>query len=302
MAGLLAHLNEVAEQPCAVTGATGDWSLTAPLDAMKALPLVDAAVSTRIGTVDAPVVFEVEFERPTFLTYAGLFRTNLWKTGRIRFEAFKTAARTALAYSTQGVVGIDRLVLPGLYDPKSLRFGAENTLFGQLGAREYIRYPTNIHVVLPLISAQVLRWTVYGPAYRVVGSGYSTSETAYRIGHAWAGDSLQFERHVGGSSEGYKRGGKVTELAGGGVSVEPGRGRRLATLDRQVNEAGDRDRLYDLITFLDADRPAVWLPDTDSPFDCFRYGGLFQVTEDYAHKYLNDLHTTSTITLGEVTT
>ncbi|CAO3355193.1 hypothetical protein [Azospirillum palustre] len=300
--GLLAHLNELSEQDCAITGQAGDWAATAPLDALKTLPLVDAAVSTRIGSRDEPVVLEWEWDRPVDLTYAGLYRTNLWKTGRIRLEAFKTSARTSLAFTTQHASGIDRLVLPGLYDPKTLRFGGENTVLGQLGAREFLRYPTNIHVTMPLCSAQVLRWTVYGPAYRVTGSRYSTTEQAYRIGFGWAGDSLAFDRHVGASAEGYRRGGKVTGLAGGGVAVEPGRGRRTATLDRTVNEAGDRDRLFDLVNFLDADRPAVWLPDTDSAFDCYRYGGLFQVIEDFSQKYLNDLHSAATISLGEVTT
>jgi hypothetical protein len=300
--GLLAHINELSEQDCDITGLAADWAATAPLDALKTLPLVDAAVSTRIGTRDEPVVLEMEWPRPIDLTYAGLYRTNLWKTGRIRLEAFKTSARTSLAFSTQGVGGIDRLVLPGLYDPKTLRWGGENTVLGQLGAREFLRYPTNVHVVMPLCSAQVLRWTIYGPAYRVTGSRYSTTEQAYRIGFGWAGDSLQFDRHVGASAEGYRRSGKVTELAGGGVAVEPGRGRRTATLDRTVNEAGDRDRLFDLVNFLDADRPAVWLPDIASPFDCYRYGGLFQVTEDFSQKYLNDLHSAATISLGEVTT
>lgn len=300
--GLLAHINEVSEQPCAITGATGDWAVSAPLVALKTLPLVDAAVSTRIGDRDEPVVFEMEWDRPIDMTYAGLFKTSLWKTGRVRLEAFKTSARTALAFTTQHASGIDRLVLPGLYDPKTLRFSGENTLFGQLGAREFIRYPTNVHVVMPLVSAQVLRWTLYGPSYRVTGSRYVTTETAYRIGYAWAGDSLQFERHIGGSAEGYRRGGKVTDLPGGGVSVEPGRGRRTAFVDRAVNEAGDRDRIFDIMTFLDADRPAVWLPNTDSAYENFRYGGLMQALEDYQHKYLNDLHSAGMISLGEVTT
>lgn len=298
--GLLSHINEVAEQDCAITGA--DWTVTAPLDALKTLPLVDAAVSTRLGSRAEPVVFEIEYQTPIDISYAGLFRTSLWKTGRYRLEAFKTSARTALAFTTQYASGVDRLVLPGLVDPKTLRLNAENTLYGQLGAREFITYPTNIHVVLPTVSAQVLRWTLYGPSYRVTGSRYSTAEQAYRIGLAWAGDAFLFERHAGASGEGYKRGGKVTELPGGGVSVEPGRGRRTAFVDRTVNEAGERDRLFDILTFLDADRPAVWLPNTDNEFDNFRYGGLMQVTEDYQHKYLNDLHSAGTISLGEVTT
>jgi hypothetical protein len=73
-----------------------------------------------------------------------------------------------------------------------------------------------------------------------------------------------------------------------------------AELPAWVAELSAPPTLYELPALDGA--PGVWIGHTDSAFHCYRYGGLFQVIEDFSQKYLNDLHSAATISLGEVTT
>lgn len=291
--GYLADRNEVAESHCTITS-NATWLPSGPLDALRTTPLIDAAVSSDLGTEGAPVWIEFAWEFPVDLTYTGIHDTNLRQASGYRVEAWFDAAKTQQAFTTQEN-GRDRKVVPPLTDPAKMRFGAPNQLRGDLDPRDFRLYPTNVHVTVPLCRARVLRWSFWGSAYEAD----DTDAAGYRIGLAWAGDGLSFDRHVGGSGESIKSNDERIETPGGGVWVEPGISKRVALIDRTVTDKTLRDALFDMANRAGKHKPMVWLPDTDSPADCFRYGGLFRRFDDHGHKYIAPQYTSGGLELEE---
>lgn len=296
MAGFLSDRNEIATAGCALTSNVA-WAETAPLEALRTTPLIDAAVSSVLGTAAEPVVIDAVWDSPIFLTYGGLFDTNLRQSAFVRFEAFADAAGESLLFTTVNAAGRDRRVVPPLTDPATLRFGAPNQMRGDLDPRDFRLYPTHVHVIVPLCRVRRVRWTIWGGAYQEDDS----PDTAYRIGLAWAGDGLFFSRHVGASAESVKSGDERIETPGGGVWVEPGLAKRVALIDRTVTDPALRDAFFDMALRNGKSRPLVWLPNVIDPGACFRYGGLFRRSDDHQHKHIARGYASSSLELEEWT-
>ncbi|SMH30528.1 hypothetical protein [Azospirillum agricola] len=294
MAGFFTDTNECGndvENPCAVTSPGTSWATTAPLAALLTTPLVDAAVSDRLGTADDPVVIDMEWVFPVDLAYGGLFSVNLWQEARCRMEAWLDTGRTVKVADTRYPNGRDRRVIPGLYDPKTLQPGYASWLRGGLRNKEFRLYSTNIHANVPLCRARVVRWSLWGGAYRPDG----TDDTVYRIGLGWAGDGLSITRHAPGSGDGVKSNTELIEQPGGYVWTEAGLRKRTATIDLAAVESTVRDKLFDAAHRAGNEKPIVWLPRVDSPEQCFRYGGLFRRVGDHAHKLLPPRYASTTM-------
>ena len=292
--GYLADRNEVAD--CTITSNVS-WLTSSPLDAMKTTPLIDVAESTSIGTVESPVVIEMAWTTARYINYAGLQHTNLRQESYRRCEVFSDTEKTDLLYTSVNAAGKDKRVVPGIYDPATLRPGSSNWLRGGLDARDFRLYPTNIHEVIPLCRARVIRWTLWGAAYEPDDS----DATSYRIGLAWASDGQTFARHVGSTGEGTRSNDELIETPGGSVWVEPGTAKRFATIDRAVTDKDLRDALFDMAHRAGRNKPLIWLPNTTAADDCFRYGGLFRRADDHQHKYMAPFYTNGTIELEEWT-
>lgn len=290
--GYAADRNEISNpaglNPCTVTSNVA-WTDTAPLDALKTLPLIDAAVSAVLGTEAEPVEITVAWDSPIDLTYGGLIDTNLVQSAFVLMEAWLDAEMT------DRVAALLTNVVPPLVDPASLRFGAPNQFRGDLDPRDYRLMPANAHCVVPLCRARVVRFSLWGDAFRPDG----TPDTGYRIGLAWAGDGLFFDRHAGGSGEAYRSNDQRIQVEGGGVWREPGIGRRAALLDRAVTEPTLRDALFRMGMRTGLSKPCIWLPDVTDPAACFQYGGLFGRTGDHEHRYMAWDLTSGTIELEE---
>jgi len=193
---------------------------------------------------------------------------------------------------TARVDGTFESVIPPLYDPATLLFGEPNQFRGDIDPRDFRLYSTDTHAVFSARRTRVIRWTVYGAAYRPDG----TPDTAYRVGLAWAGYGLLFWRSVG-SGEGDKPGDLLTTHDDGSVWGEPGINKRTATISLEYLDRDDRDNVLDALRRAGKTRPIVWLPDVDDPYQCFRYGGMFRRVEDYYHRFVTGMHTSSNISL-----
>lgn len=290
--GYAADRNEVANpddlNPCTVTSNVS-WEVTAPLDALKTTPLIDAAVSTVLGTEEDPVEILLAWDAPIDLTYAGLIDTNLVQNATVQLDAWTDAGMTDLAATVQANV------VPPLTDPAGMRFGAPNMFRGDLDPRDYRLVPANVHLVVPLCRVRRVRLRIWGDAFQPDG----TPDTGYRIGLAWAGDGIAFDRHVGSSGEDYRSYDQRTDTDGGGVWVEPGIGRRAALIDRTVTDRALRDALFRMAMRTGKHKPLVWLPNIKDPAACFQYGGLFRRVDDHSHKYMAPFYTSGGIELEE---
>lgn len=293
--GYLADRNEVAESPCTITSNVA-WETLAPLDSMKTTPVVDAAVSTVVGTAAEPVVIDILFDTPTYLTYAGLFYTNLRQEAFRRLEAFGDADGEELLFTTLSN-GRDRRVIPPLTDPATMRAGAPNQMRGDLEPRDFTLYPTNLHVIVPLARVRLIRWSLWGPAYEPDDS----DAAGYSIGLAWAGDGIALRRHVGNSGEGVRSNDQVIVSPDGAAWVEPGVTKRTASVDRVATNRNLRDALFDGAVRAGKRKPLVFLPDVNDPAACFRYGGLYRRSDDHAHKHVSRDYATGSMDLEEWT-
>lgn len=291
--GYAADRNEVSNpasaNPCAVSSNVG-WAATAPLTSILTTPLSDRAVSLVLGTGDpatglpiAPVIIELSWVSPIFLSHAALGNSNLRQDSFYRMEGFLDGELVA----TTVVDGVDLNVVPPLTDPETMRAGAPNQMRGDLDPRDFALLPTNLHAIVPLCPVTMVRWTLWGGAYRPDGS----DDTGYRIGLAWAGDGLTFPRHVGSSGEGVKDNDELIPGAGGSVWAEPGIAKRTVTIDRGVNDKSLRDELFRMALRTGKRKPLVYLPDVADPAANFLYGGFFRRTADHSQTYVDPRHT-----------
>lgn len=295
LTGFMADRNEVVnpagKNPCTITS-NAVWEVTGPLDAMKGFPLGDRAVSKRTGSKTDPVWIRFEWASPIYMSYGGLYETNLRQSAYCRMQGFADSDLQVARATTRNAIGRDRRVVPSLTDPKKLRAGAPNWLRGDLDPRDEQLYPKDIHVRVPLCRVKVIVWTLWGPAAKPDGS----DDTGYRIGLAWAGDGLSFVRHVGSSGEGVKSNDERIEMPGGSVWVEPGITKRMVTIERRVVDKSLRDDLFDMAMRSGKRNPLVWLPNA-KPADCFRYGGLFRRVDDHTGTYVASRYTSAKIEL-----
>lgn len=290
----LADRNEVqnpsTSNPCTVTSNVA-WAATAPLSNVMSTPLTNRAVSNVIGyaadptlgTSFSPVIIELSWAYPIFLTYAGLFDTNLRQASFYRAQGFLDGVEVA----TTVINGADQNVGQPLTDPETMQAGAPNQMRGDLDPRDVPLLPTNLHAVVQQVPVTLIRWTLWGPAYRPDG----TDDTGYRIGLAWAGDGLIFARHVGSSGEGVKDNDEVITGSGGSVWVEPGLTKRTITIDRGVNDRTMRDALFKMALRTGKRKPLVYLPDIADPGANFLYGGLYRRSVDHSQVYVSARHT-----------
>lgn len=296
--GFLADQNAVANpvyaNPCTVESNVV-WLNAAPLDAIKTTPQIDAAVSSVLGTESDPVTITIRWPYPVDLAYGGLLDTNLWQMSGYRLEAWADPDMAYPVATTRTADGRDSKVVPPLTDPKDMRPGAPNWLRGDLPPADFMLLPTNLHAVVPLCRASVVRWSLWGGAYRPDG----TDDTGYRIGLGWAGDGLTFTRRVGGSGEGVKLGDERIETAGGYAWIERGIRRRMAQIDRNVTDRRLKDELFKMALRGGKEKPMIWLPDIHDPANCFLYGGLFRRVDDHAHKYISGRYVSTSIELEE---
>lgn len=291
--GYAADRNEVANpaamNPCTITSNV-PWLPTAPLDAMKTTPLIDSAVSSDTGEEDAPVEILFAWDDAIDVTYAGLIDTNLVQAARGRVETWiGTDTSVPPDRSVEGTV------VPPLTDPAIMRFGAPNMFRGDLDPRDFRLLPANLHIPVPLARVRRLRLSLWGGAFQPDGS----PDIGYRIGLAWAGDGILFDRHVGSSGEDYRSYDQRTETDGGGVWVEPGIGRRAALIDRSVADRELRDALFRMAMRIGKSKPMIWLPNINDPAACWQYGGLFRRMDDHSHKYMSPRYTSGSIELEE---
>ncbi|MCM8736586.1 hypothetical protein M5E06_20885 [Azospirillum sp. A1-3] len=291
--GYAADRNEVANpaamNPCTITSNVA-WLPAAPLDAMKTTPLIDAAVSTVIGTEANPVQLLFAWPNAIDLTYVGLIDTNLVQAARGRVETW-----IGTDPSVPPDRSVEAAVVPPLTDPATMRFGAANMFRGDLDPRDFRLLPANLHIPVPLARVRRLRLSLWGAAFQPDG----TPDTGYRIGLAWAGDGIAFDRHVGSSGEDYRSYDQRTETDGGGVWVEPGIGRRAALIDRQVTDRTLRDELFKMAVRMGKSKPCIWLPNINDPAACWQYGGLFRRVDDHSQKYMAPFYTSGSIELEE---
>nr|WP_295828315.1 hypothetical protein [uncultured Azospirillum sp.] len=309
----LADRNEVQngqlDNPCTITSPAA-WSETSPLESMLTTPVSDRAVCLTKGDVDYatgapinPVVIELTWQFPIFLTVASLLDTNLRQDAFYRMEAFSDAEMTELV-ATSVVNGVDANVVPPLTDPETMRAGAPNQMRGDLDPRDLPLLPINIHVIVPQVPVVAIRWTLWGSAFRPDGS----EDTGYRIGLAWAGDGLIFARHVGKSGEGVKDNDEVITGAGGSAWVEEGIAKRTVTIGREVADRTLRDEIFKMALRSGKRKPLLYLPSVGDPTDPastgdpaanFLYGGLFRRSADHSQTYVSARYTSTSVELEE---
>jgi len=309
----LADRNEVQngplDNPVTITSNV-QWAATAPLASMLTTPVSDRAVCLTKGGVDYatgaainPVIIELKWQYPIFLTAAGLEDTNLRQDAFYRMEAFGDAGMTDLV-ATSVVDGVDANVVPPLTDPETMPAGAPNQMRGDLDPRDFALLPVNIHCVVSQVPVAAIRWTLWGGAFRPDGS----EDTGYRIGLAWAGDGLIFSRHVGKSGEGVKDNDEVITGAGGSAWVEEGIAKRTVTIGREVTDRKLRDELYKMALRAGKRKPLLYLPSVGDPADPkslgdtaanFLYGGLYRRSGDHSQSYVSARYTSTSIELEE---
>lgn len=298
--GFAADRNEVVnaagQNPCTVTSNVA-WSANAPLASILNSSLIDAAVSLSLGTKEDPVWLQLAWEHPIDLTYGGILNTNLRQASGYRLEGWVDAETTQQVVTTRTPDGRDLTVGACLTDPADMRFGASNQLRGDQDERDFRLLKTHIHAPVPLAWVRVVRWSLWGGAYKPDNS----PDTGYRLGSAWAGDGLLFHRHVGSSGEGVRSNDERTETPGGGVYVEPGASRRTTKIDRTVTDRVLRDQLFLMALRTGKRKPMIWLPDIADPAACALYGGPFRRVDDHQHTYVAPRHTSNTQDLEEVT-
>lgn len=311
----LADRNEVQNGPLEnpVTIASNvEWSETSPLESMLTTPVSDRAVSLTKGDVDYatgapinPVIIELTWQSPIFLTVASLLDTNLRQDAYWRMEAFgDLQMRPEDLVATSVVNGVDANVSPPLTDPATMRAGAPNQMRGDLDPRDIPLLPISIHCVAPQVPVVAIRWTLWGSAFRPDGS----EDTGYRIGLAWAGDGLIFSRHVGKSGEGVKDNDEVITGAGGSAWVEAGISKRTVQIGREVTDRKLRDELFKMALRSGKRRPLLYLPNSGDPADPtslgdpaanFLYGGLYRRAADHSQTYVSARYTSTSIDLEE---
>lgn len=295
--GILADRNRA---PTGAVDETG-WSLTSPAANALRLPLGVRARALAIGTAGAPVVLKGTFDGRYPITYAGLFDTNLRQAGAVRLRLYADTSFTDVLFDTRDpATGLDRRVIPSLYDWRQLRWGDPNLLRGDLPPEDYALYPSNVHVVVPLCRPVAYRWDLVDVGYdRLTGADAGYLE----IGHAWLSDSIPFEVNYSfGGADSWNPTDEVKRTPGGLASVSPGVGYRSAEIPLNLVTRADSDRLFDLAKRVNCDRPVVWLPNVDKPDDLFRYGFAGQRRGAHRRGWHSHRFDTSTLQLEEITT
>lgn len=295
--GIIADRNRVAS---AVVDETG-WSTAAPAGNAKVLPLKLAARSTAAGTTSSPTVLKGTFDTRYPITYAALFKTNLKQSDTIRLRLYADTAMTTVLFDTRdAVTGLDRKVVPSLYDWRQLRFGAPNLLRGDFAPEDYALYPANVHVVVPLVRAAAFRWDIVGKGVDpATGADVDFNE----IGYAWASDSLQFSiNYAYGGNDGWNPTDEIKRTPGGGVYVEPGVGYRSSEIPLEYMTQSDSASLFDLSKRVSWNQPVVWLPDVDDPAALFRYGFIGQRRDSFKKTWKTYRLDGATIQIEETTT
>ena len=294
--GALADRNRV---PIASVAETG-WSTTAPAANAKVLPLRLTARSVAAGTADAPVYYQGVFDARYPVSYAGLFATNFRQSNRLRLQLFADTGYTTCLFDTRDpVTGLDRRVMPALYDWRQLRWGAPNLFRGDLPPEDWALYPTNVHVSVPLVRARAFRWSLVGLGVdRATGADVNYHE----VGLAWVSDSTYFSTQYSlGGSDIWTPTDEVSRTPGGGVFVEPGTGYRSVEIPRNRMTLAEGDSMFDLARRVNFSGPVVWLPDIDDATAMFRYGFVGQQRQPLRRTRAASLEVSTTLQIDEIT-
>lgn len=298
---IIAASNRVLTGPVSETG----WVAAAPAANAQILPLGVKARSAAVGTNAAPLVYQGVMDARYPITYAGLFDTNLFQSDRFRYRLYADTAMTGLLFDTRDpVTGLDRRVVPPLFARKDLRWGASNLFRLDLAEDDFPLYPTNVHVVVPLVRAAAYRWDIVSEGYRTdpanparrISAGY------VELGHVWSSDSLKFQINFsyGGANE-WNPTDEIKRVAGGGVHVEPGTGYRSVDVPFNLIRRADGDRLFDLSKRVNWSQPVVWLPNVDDPATLFRYGFLGQRRDAFKKTWAHYMLDSATLKIEEIT-
>ncbi|MCG5239520.1 hypothetical protein MCW82_07030 [Azospirillum doebereinerae] len=268
-----------------------DW--TPYLDAIKTMPFVSGARSSRVGTVDNPVTITMRFARRDPLDYGGLLGANFRQALYWRCEAFADDDLTKRLFDSRPASGLDRRVVPQLMREKLLPWGADNGFRGDLPKRHVRLFPPGIHCPLAC-RPKVLRWTLYGPAF----NPDRTAASHYDIGFAPVGLAVPIIRATGSTAD-YQPGDEVTRVAGGGLSVDPGTGRRLARIDLRLMPETQRNDIAVLVASVNNDLPVVWVPDKARPEVNALWGFVGRLSGSTSHRWGQPAHTDTTISVEE---
>lgn len=249
------------------------WSAASPASLAKYDTAGVAARSLTGGSRAAPVIYAGNFARRETVSVAALAGINAWQTDEVRFRLFDGANRTGPVTYDSGW----RWIMPALYAPDALRWGADNLFHGGLSDRDWGTYPTNfIHVFDAAegesfefqIASQGVAASPDDPRERVL-AGYVEIVTA------WVSDSLIFERNYDfGATDQYAPGGEVKRHPGGEIR-EYAPGRRSVSISWGATPQGDQ--LFDLACRVGVDRPVIWISEIGlegSPSRQVRYGFL----------------------------
>lgn len=293
--GLLADRNRV---PAAIVDETG-WSALAPAALAKTLPLRMAGRSLKAGTAAAPVVLRGKFTGRQVISVASLLATNCRQANAVRYRLWADDQFNDVAWDSSAYTGLDRKMMPALYDWRQLRWGAPNLYRGDLDPEDFGLYPGNIHMLVPQVRAAAWEWQIIGPGIdRATGQDVDYIE----VGHAWSSDALQFRTNYSqGREDGWNPSDEIKRTAGGGVYVEPGTGYRTVQIPFNHLRLPDGNRLTDLTRRVGFGGPVLWLPGDDAA-ENFRYGFLGQRRDQYRKSRRFFGFDASTIQLEEITT
>lgn len=278
------------------------WSTEAPASTAQGLPLTIKARSEELGTENSPLIYSGTFEFTEYVSYAALFGTNLRQNGRWRYQLYSDAGMTQLVYdSRNSLTGLDKRVIPSLYNWRQLRAFSPNLLYGDLLPSQFALYPVNVHCALPeFVRAKAFKWSLWGPCFDPDGEEADYTE----IGYAWASDLLRFTiGRSNGSTDSYQPADEVKSVPGGGTYSEPGTGARKTSIALEfINDTGkeDSDTLTDLSRSIGYTKPVVWLPDTDNPTDMFRFGFVGQRRNSDTKTWEQYEYSTTSVELEEI--
>lgn len=287
MTGFIA---DVTRFPAGAITSNVDWT---GLDRIKTLPLVDAAVSSRIGTQADPVTITITLSAAREIGYAGLIGINAEQWAGWRLQILSS---TSTVWDSR-VDGADREVMPSLLawgDFESIY--ADNFFRGDLPHDQWISGRPSIHALPPSIGGDTLIWSLWGDAFQPDGSPASY----YRIGYAPIGAGIAIDRKVGSQDTDDPRA-EVTAVPGGDPSIEPGAAAQTNTVELSLLGRAERDALAIILRGAGADLPLVWLPDMDDPAANFWWGGLRRVGGATSHRWSRPIYTDTQLTLTEIT-
>ena len=253
-----ARIVDISAVPASVESNIG-WT---GLNRIKTLPIIDAAVSSGIGTAAAPVTVTVTPPKVVPASYAGMYGINLEQHAFCRLEVLTA---TGSVFWDSG----PRNIMPSTVAWEDLDWGAENQWDGRLPRTVWVAGKPAIHVPFPPGLPSAYRWSLWGGAFQPDGSPASY----YTLGYAAAGGGVDLTFAVGSGDEDDPSCVR-TPIDGGGMAVDAGAWIQRNTINLSFLSPADVRRLWMLRRSVGGDLPVAWLPDVQDPAEAFLFGGL----------------------------